>query len=214
MKTLKLIITGLIMVSCSTKPELSCDPIVNMWAKENIAKYENASRETIIELPISRQRAIYNGLSSQKKVDLWKSKQLLVKESNCLSETEYNDYSILFDYLKPEHYDSMDRRKELIEFANRWSMLMRSKHGWDDEKIIVYSHIWMTLEEFTIAVLSDRNFETKSITPGFDQIKNCECIYSAYCQLSAGGKICSESNCNRVEGCGILGTSTCDGVCI
>lgn len=73
------------IVSCS-RDYLSCNPSIDAWAKENIRFYENSNRDTFIQLPYSRQIAIYRGFSSEKKLNFGKK--------------DITKYALMNDYLK------------------------------------------------------------------------------------------------------------------
>lgn len=194
---------------------LSCDSVVDEWAKENLGYYSTASRNEIVLLPLSRQQAIYRGLSAERKFELWQIKKDLVYKSGVLSDEEYEDYVKLFNFMQPVHYEDEKGVKLLNAYAEKWMETMVTKHFWGDDQLFEFSHIWMTKEEFTNAVLSD-NILTKSVSlPGLEAEVICNCIYSIYCKTSGLGSICHDSpSCKSGdEECGIVGTSNCTGTC-
>lgn len=206
-------LTLISLISC--QKTLSCDPVIDAWAKENLEYYSNAGRNEIVALSMSRQMAIYRGLTSEKKVELWKAKKHLVHQSGILSEAEYNDYSRLFDYMKPYHYDSAKGMQELRNYAGEWKALMQDKYSWDEEKLFVFSHIWMTRQEFLQAILCDSVITKGNGAPGTHGDGTCDCSYSIYCQTSGLGRVCSDKDkCKQGDGgCGIVGSSNCTGIC-
>lgn len=212
-RLLLLFFTVTCLVSCVKT--LSCDSAVDKWAKQNIEYYSTASRDEIVSLPLSRQQAIYRGLSAERKVELWQIKKELVYKSGSLSDAEYEDYVKLFNFMQPAHYESVNGIKILNAYAEKWMDIMVTKHFWGDEQLFEFSHIWMTKEEFTNAVLSD-NILTKGVSlPGMEEEVICNCIYSIYCKTSGLGSICHDSpSCkDGDEGCGIVGSSNCKGTC-
>lgn len=201
------------MTSCAE--QFSCDPIINEWAKDNIEYYSKAERDEIIQLPLSRQNAIYVGLSGEKKIELWKAKQRLVRDLNILSEQEYVDFSKIFDFLQPYHYESEKGRNELIQYAESWKNIMVTRYAWDEEKLFDLSHIWMTKEEFVNSAMYDMLMTKVDVSDDIVKPKVCECIYAIYCATSGLGTQCSSyPACKQGDNyCGIVGSSNCTGTC-
>ncbi|MCM1176815.1 MAG: hypothetical protein NC308_06860 [Clostridium sp.] len=69
-----LIFVMAVALSCSKTPRLSCSPEINAWAIDNVDYYETVCRDEFIELPLSKQRAVYVGVTGKKKVQLWQEK--------------------------------------------------------------------------------------------------------------------------------------------
>lgn len=218
MRRLLLCIFTLICFASCTKT-LSCDPAIDEWAKKNVEYYSMAPRDVIVSLPLSRQQAIYRGLPAERKVELWRAKMNLVRASGVLSREECEDYAKLFDFMQPYHYENEKGRKELNIYAEQWKEIMVVRHSWTEEKLIELSHIWMTKNEFSNALLSD-NIVTKGgnlpeTDTGVGGEVICNCIYSIYCKTSGLGSICDDTPMCKAgdEGCGIVGTSNCTGTC-
>ena len=83
-----LLLIACVFASSCTTTKLSCDNDVNIWAKEHLATYLDATRSEIVSLPLSRQRAIYRGLSPEKKSSLWKAKISYLIECNLFTSEE------------------------------------------------------------------------------------------------------------------------------
>ena len=212
MKELSVLLVSLCLLTACEK-RLSCDPKVDKWAKDNVDYYNFAGREELAELPMSRARAIYVGLSPERKVQLWQDKLQLVRDMNILTNEEFGEYSKLFHFLKPEHYETAAGRREFNNFADKWQKKMKEQYGWDDEKIFLLSHLWMTEQEFYESIMYD-NILVKSSPIVTDKPVNCECLYSVYCRTSGTGSICATyPTCRIVSGCGIAGNSNCNGTC-
>lgn len=201
------------LVSCTKT--LSCDPLINEWANENYVYYESATREELVSLPMSRQRAIYIGLSAEKKVQLWKQKAQLVLSSGVLSHDEELAYMKLFDYIAPHHYDTKRGGEELSNFTTAWKEMVESKYNWDEVKLFYLTNIWMTEDEFLNAIILDNLYTKTDSVVGDMNSKTCECIYSVYCLKSGLGTICSTyPSCKlSAKSCGIAGNSNCTGTC-
>lgn len=215
MRNAVFIFLAIMFVCVACEKTLSCDPYLNEWANTNLSYFESADRDEFVQLPLSRQRAIYAGLSGEKKVALWKNKMQLVKQSGELSEEEFEMYSRLFDFLEPWHYDSYKGRVVMNAYADRWKKQMEERYSWDEEKFFIYTYTWMTLLEFQSAMMYD-DLLTKAgagSLPGMTL--ECNCIYSIYCKTSGLGSICSSSpECKQgAEDCGIVGNSNCTGTC-
>ena len=209
----------LLLASCQKdEPKLSCTKEIDDWAKETVETMNQFDRGEIVSLPLSRQRAIYRGLSADAKCALWQAKLSLVREDKSLSTIEVAKLEDLYRHLSPNLYQDENIRESFIVYAEKWRDRMIKDHGWNDDKIFFYVCTWMSHTEFQESVLLDKISEEimskGPIIPGTDQKKDCNCHYSYYCVSSGLGSTCDSGYpCNLAPGCGILGTSSCDGFC-
>ena len=206
-----LFIYCILLCSCNDQV-LSCDEEINSWAKQNVTLFEHAERVEIVSLPFSRQRAVFNGLSPMKKVELWLYKENLILESKTLSNSEKSAICELFDLLSPAICSNKEARRSFIEYAEVWETKMRELYGWDDRMLFYTVWTWMSQDEFFASVSSDEYIETKSQTD--PKPIDCNCRYDVYCDGRVHGERCDKGIlCEQVGGCGVLGTSSCNGVC-
>lgn len=209
--TIKLLLPLLFLIcSCATE-KLSCNKNINKWAKENVSYYQNSSRDELVSLPWSAQQAIFNGLSSEKKVELWLIKKDYLLKSDSYSTEEKEEIINLFNHLKPEVYNNKRAKEEYNRFVDIWEAKMRTEFDWDDETLFFAVCTWMTRDEFIASTGYDDVFVTKG---NGDHNLNCNCRYTIYCEGRLHGSLCDHgSMCEEVGGCGVTGTSACNGVC-
>ena len=208
----------LVMVSCSKEPILSCDPMINAWALENVDHYEYTNRSTIVEMPLSRARAILRGLSVERKMSLWQEKYELVKEKGLLSKEELEAYKQLIQRNTKATYTDIKVKKSFLQYAEQWSANMKSSYGWNDEKLFFYTETWMLEEEYYISLLRDLAKQGRGVEEGDGDsstepdLKDCNCLYDMGCP--GLGYNCDKSKrCKYVDDCGLLGHSNCKGLC-
>ncbi len=161
-------------------------------------------------LPMEKQRALMRGFSGEHKVQLWNEKfRSLLTEVN-LTDNEKSHLQKLFVFLSPEHYDTQSDFAELQAFVQEWSKEAEENLGWGEKEFFLYASTLFTIAEFNEYVISARQ---KYMERDDDQ-SECECLYSWYCTVAHSGAVCSTTtDCNVTEGCGILGTSNCRGIC-
>lgn len=211
-----LVISVAAIYACSKDDErLSCDPVVNDWAKHNVSTYENISRTDFVKFSLSEQRAIYNGVSGARKVQFWREKLDIISEQNLLSSEELEVFKEIVEYMNPNHFDNPYETEDLMTHSQNCVEKLIKEHGWDDEKVFYYTHTWLTKEEYIDAYLFEKLAETKSGLQdsiiGGGGTRNCECKRSFFGCPALG--ICTDGNCTEVKGCGLLGGEECTGRC-
>lgn len=203
--------------SCSEDPLYSCDPEVEAWTKVNINLYQSASRANIVKLPLERQQAVIRGISTDKKVSLWRTKFDYIMIDERLTDAEKNELRQLYDFVSPEYYDTKLGLSQLREFATTWERRMSEKYGWNEQKIFFYACTWMTEEELAQSVIQDGAISLrKSTRSESDNLPPCTCRYDSFC--ARFGKECKDSpqDCNYDsfnDDCGLIGGFPCDGIC-
>lgn len=209
---------SLLMSSCQSL-DLSCDPLINDWAKENIKRYESYNREQIVQLPLSRQKAIYRGLSGNKKLELWRGKFEMTLIDETLSKPEKEQLLNLLNNLSAKLFDNTKEWERFQPYLKEWESTMRTKYNWNETKLFIYCHTWLSESELRNAILYDSIItKTQGLTPGLDdenENKKCSCLTDAYCAYSEGYYKCEIENnkCEINGGCGLLGQQDCTGTC-
>ena len=192
--------------SCTYGDKFSCDEEIDLWAHQNQEYFESAPRATIVSLPLDLQQAVYVSLSAGRKYELWNYKYQLLLESDALSDAEKQEIKKLFDVLGANVYKSPRKMKKFESFAQTWADGVVSQYGWDKTKLFYTVCTWMTEDEFNKSALSEIGI--KDIPPGQEK---CTCIYSIGC---GAGFTCNKVSCQQIVGCGIAGTSNCNGRCL
>ena len=211
-----LVISIVALISCSKDGErLSCDPVIDDWAKQNVSMYENITRTDFLKFSLSEQRAIYNGVSGARKVQFWREKLNIIIEHDLLSNGELEIFKEIVEYMNPDHFDDSSQTDDLMTHSQDCVEKLMKEYGWDDEKVFYYTHTWLTKEEYIDAYLFEKLAETRSglqdTIIGGGGARNCECKRSFFGCPALG--ICTDGNCTEVKGCGLLGGEYCTGRC-
>lgn len=210
-----LLITFCIMAMSCSKEHLSCDPAIDAWAKENIKLYENSGRATFVQLPYSRQKAIYRGLSSEKKVELWKERYNQICTDERLTENEKQALNDLYLNLSPLLFENKKAWNDFQPYLRAWEKRMILDYGWNNTDFFIYCHTWMNEAELRTAVLYD-SVITRSdpFNPELNS-EQCTCLTDTFCAFAEGKSFCVIENneCKVYDGCGIWGNDNCEGTC-
>ncbi len=216
MKHYMLFVLCLLAMSCS-KDKYSCDPFIDAWVKENLNFYETADRDKFVRLPISRQRAVYRGLSGAKKVELWNEKLLSILLDEKLSDSEKIAIKSLYDNISVELFENDAIWMEFQPYLHKWQTFMIEHYNWDEAKFFMYCHIWMSDEELRDSILYDSIItKTSSLNPDTGSSDKCTCLTDTFCAFADGLSHCDiENNKCRISdgGCGIFGRDDCKGTC-
>lgn len=207
-----LAVCGIVLIcpSCNSS-DLSCDEDVNDWAKSHISYYSDSERDRIVGLPLSRQIAIYNGFSSEKKAELWRSKFQILIDSEETSAAEKEELREILKEIKPSLFSDLDNNQGIlsnIEFkANNY-------FGGNKQRYNAYFCTWMTFEEYVRSSDADIPIFTKYEGEIGDNKLKCTCRHDVGC-ISQGGGVCNDNlSCEqKAKGCGFLGAYSCDGLC-
>lgn len=212
-----LIIYLLVAVSffaCRKEPtaRYACDPATQDWVVKNLDHLKNLSRDSILKYSFNRQMAIFRALTPEKKVKLWQEKINIVLAGNQLSESDKTHLRKLINYLQPYHYESDKGRIDFAGYAKRWEEEAK-KMGWDSAKVFFNTNTWLTEAEFK--ALRTKVLEAEKLNPQNNSAvePSCSCSYDIYCwpnRLCTGDGKC----CETPDGCGVFGTSSCDGHCV
>ncbi len=210
------------VMSCKRNDDVySCNETVNQKVKKNRDANQNISRFDLAHLDdLDYQMGVFVSLSPENKVRIFREK-IAAEQSNInLSYDEKQILNNLIDYLKPEHYTSLNA--EFQQFANSKETILRNTYGWDDAKVYIFTNSWMLDSEIADYI------HTKMLAPGTGGnhggggnggggLKNpCNCYYGYYCWIKGGGSgSCITGECNKPKGgCGVFGFTNCDGKCL
>ena len=210
MKCINLTLLPAIIIALSScSPSLlSCDPDVNLWAKNNLTELYQAQRPEIVAIPLSRQMAIYNGLTSVKKAELWKAKLSLLIDNEDYSITEKKFFSRLIEQLSPELLSN--REDSLIKELDRQA---KEVFMTDRQRYFFAVCTWMTEKEYYKAHYADAPVLTRFDDPVNEDLPNCDCRHDIGC-FTLGGDCNDKADCNsKPKGCGFLGYYECNGMC-
>jgi hypothetical protein len=125
-------------------------------------------------------------------------------ESLSYEEKEY--LTEIFQLLTPEIYSSKEAKLKFRAYADTWMKEVRKRFEWTDLEIYQYTHTWLTNEEFGEWLVS-----RKTTLKSTKAEANCDCYYTISCFPE--GRLCVSGRCTIVDGCGIFGSTECNGRC-
>ena len=199
----------LLAISSCSQSRLSCDDDIDIWAKTHLEEYLNAERDLIVSLPLSRQMAIFIGLTPQKKLDLWYAKLSTILEDSSYSLSDKRIINKLYHKLSVNAIEKDEVGNKLMDEC----LKIINKLEWDDEKLFFSFGTWMTRDEYYQALWADSPVLTRIETPGDEPHLFCECS-KMITNCSAQGLTCyTNVNCEPKQGCGVFGLGLCRGVC-
>lgn len=186
---------------------LSCNPETDKWAKENIEYYQSASRDELVELSLSKLRALYRGFSKEKIDSLWSWKYSYECKHYALSAEESSFYKTLIDY-------QYVGKTEYQAFSDWWLKTANEKYHWPQEMVFVLGYTWLTEDEYIAASILELAQNTKfDIGDNIVQKADCECNTDWGC-IGLGFDCNVELACNVTEvGCGLMQMDSCAGLC-
>jgi len=202
-------------MACSKELEYSCDPKINEWVAQNKDAYAEISRTQLATFDIEKQQGLFRSFAPKQRSRIFHEKYDYLMGLDDLSAQEKEQLAKLYQLVTPEIYTTEINKKAFNEFAAVWVEETKQLLGWGDTEIFLYTHTWLTLEEVKKRIetlKTSTKFRTDDDPPHGD-VPNCMCYYSVYCIFSAKGFECVDGNCNVVDGCGVVGTSNCTGLC-
>jgi len=205
-----LFVSSVLFASC-TNSNLSCDEIINRWAEDHLPDLcVNVERSQITEIPLGRQYAIYNGLDSNAKYELWRGKFEMLKKDGNLPDEQKQFFQELFVFISPALFD-----KDYNPGQRFYELKAKAEALFADSPANYFYSVctWMTQEEYNSAYLNDSAVITRIDPPGHDEPqKNCTCRHDIEC-LGQGGTCEKTDKCEQQKACGFLGMYYCNGFC-
>lgn len=207
---LTILVESIFWVSCS-HVNLSCDEYINRWAEDHLPGLTvNVERSEITEIPLGRQLAVYNGLGSDVKYELWREKfEKMLQASNLTDERRVLFHELL-DFISPGVFEA-----DYSPCHRFFELQAKSESVFAQNPVDFFFSVctWMTEEEYNAADLNDYVILTRIDPPGHDEPqKNCTCRHDIGC-LGQGGTCEKTDNCEQQKACGFLGQYYCNGIC-
>jgi hypothetical protein len=206
-----LTLCGLLILSLSCNHNvLSCDEDINVWAEAHLAYYSSSKRSQIVELPLGRQIAIYNGLSPENKASLWRSKFELLINSKETSNFEKGVLEEMLLDISPSLFS--EKRNDAV-LLHKIEQRAKSVFYGDKHRFNAFFCTWMTYDEYTHSAELDRPIMTKYEGEISGDEPKCSCRHDIGCILQ--GSFCNDKLAckKKPSGCGFLGQYECDGLC-
>jgi hypothetical protein len=227
MKKCKLVILSMIlvtsiftmttMISCNkNEPVYSCDEKIDQKVKENRDGNQNITRYELAHLEdLDYQMGVFLSLTSENKVRIFNEKITSEQNNTHLNSNEKAILNQMIAYLVPDHYTTLNA--EFQDFSHSKETILRNTYGWDDAKVFIFSNSWMLESEILdyIAMKASGGGGHGGGGVGGVGTNSCTCYYGYYCWIKGGGSgTCVTGNCTKPNGgCGVFGTTNCDGKC-
>lgn len=197
-------------VSCKKEKVYSCNDKLNDYATINMKSNQTISRAQLVTMGIDTQFAIFNSLSSNNKVRIFKEKIQLLLGMDTVPNDDKIHLKKIQDYITGQIYE--ENNIESDAFFQNWESYAYNSLKWEDIKMKVYVYTWFTPDElfgrrgspFTLSPA-----ETDGGGGGAGDMLPCVCRYDFVC----GSWNCADGCTKTDSGCGIIGTSRCTGTC-
>ncbi len=212
-------IASMVFVSCQKEQEtFSCNTKINDKVIKNREANQNISRYDLAKLDdLDYQMGVFLSLSAENKVRIFNEKITAEQNNAHLNSGEKGILNEMISFLTPEHYTSLN--SQFQNFAYLKETELRNAFGWDDAKVYIFTNSWMLEKEI------EKYISAKQVAGGGSgggttgggttDVNGCTCFYSYYCWIKGGGSgTCESGNCKRPPGgCGVFGSTNCDGKC-
>lgn len=206
-----------LFVACNkNEKKYSCNDQINEKVIKNMRTNQNISRYELAHLAdLDYQMGVFLSLTPENKVRIFREKIAAEQTSEHLNSGEKAILNDLINFLKPAHYE--DLNSEFNQFANVKESILRTNFAWDDAKVFIFTNSWM-LETEILNYIAAKAMPGGGVGSGGGNPSAgnpCTCYYSYYCWIKGGGNgICESSYCNKSNGgCGVFGTTNCNGIC-
>jgi len=213
----------LCIVSCKKEKQFSCDPEIDSWAKENVVRFQEITREQLATLPIQLAQAAYRTLTPEKKFEFWQEKFDIVYSKWDAPVREMIDdmrSHMSVAWFDPE-LGVIDR-----DYINSWENVMLTE--WMDSTYYHLSFCMIyTEEELNALEYSTGNSNSSwanvpselmakylpsNTKSGGGGAGACYCEWDSTCREE--DEKCIDPNCHRtIEGCGFAWLSPCTKIC-
>lgn len=216
---LAIILFATMMLTACRKDEAvySCNPTLNEKIKKNRNANQQITRYQLAHISdLDEQMGIFLSLSNDNRVRIFREKILAEQDNPHLTSVEKAILQNMITFLKPSHYAT--ENQEFIRYAQNQENILRNTYGWDDAKVYIFTNSWMLESEIQDYIVSKMNAPGGGGTSGGGMgggSLDCTCYYNYYCWLKGGGSgSCVSDGCSKANGgCGVFGTTNCDGRC-
>lgn len=207
-----------LMSSCrKDEPVYSCNVQLNEKVKKNRNANQQITRYALAHIAdLDEQMAVFLSLSNENRVRIFNEKMQAEQGNSNLTLNEKAILQEMITFLKPDHYTTLNQ--EFQQYAKAKETILRNTYGWDDAKVYIFTNSWMLESEIQEYILQKLNGPGGGGTSGGGMgggSLDCTCFYSYYCWLKDGGSgSCVSDGCSKTNGgCGVFGSTNCDGRC-
>jgi len=179
-------------------------------------------------------KPVYNSLSPSRKADIWIEKFSTMSKSSKWNQEEVSHFQKMILRINSKYFIDIASGEELRQFAKQWEEEGIEKFKWSKAHTYVMLISFNTFDDISperLKFIENYNPETlfsrengngavvnERKIPDSESVTvrtNCSCCYDSWCQIMAldSSVHCVEGSCREVGGCGIFGTSECDGIC-
>lgn len=204
-----------VFVSCQKEVKYSCDEKIDQKVKKNRSSNQSITRYELAHLEdLDYQMGVFLSLTPENKVRIFNEKVIAEQNNPHLNTNEKAILYQMITYLQPAHYTTLNNEFKI--FSHEREIILRNIHGWDNAKVYIFTNSWL-LESEIIDYIAMKASGGSHGGGGANPPKSndCTCYYGYYCWIKGGGSgSCVTGSCNKPNGgCGIFGTTNCDGKC-
>lgn len=208
----------ILLSSCSQEEQVfSCDKAINTWVTNNIEDIHNMSRKDWLKKSPSVSTAIYRAFSPEQRKAFWKDKFLELRSLEWSKEEishlcKLEDFAFSHTFVFSGEVMTENQQDEIELFFYKWQKEAIEKFGWSKKLCIAIVATGYSLKDKTgeIVVPQDNALKIQTMS---DKGKDCGCnVTYDFCPI---GRYCDKNACDNVSsvGCGILLSSSCNGMC-
>lgn len=210
------------LLSCDSD-YYSCDPVADLWVKENLTEVRTMTRSAWLELDESGpiKKAAYVALDPGMKQKFWADKITEVIDDFSWNQKERDHLNLLLDYVyTTDVFDRKEVPEEFEIFVYKWNEYAVNELGWSRKLIyaITASGGRLLDKSGKIQGISGGMLEKKRIKTNTEKNEEPDCGCSQKDDLCVNfdgmhSSSCKSHNCKKVRGCGTFGIFPCDGIC-
>jgi hypothetical protein len=199
------LLASFLYVSCKKSEKVySCNEEINEYAVKTMSSHQNISRNDLVKFGIDTQFAVFNSLSPENRIRIFKEKIEALIIDDSISNADKNHLKLLNNYLS-SITDFQDFNPDVDSFVSNWKSYASNNLSWTGLEFYVYVETWLLKDEL-ITMGAKINLEVYAGGGA------CKCTSRFAC--SFGMSSCASGGCARTDtGCGMLGNSPCTGTC-
>ena len=193
MKTKLIVFFALAFVSCQNDNTLPTSSLTD----QDLTPWKEAT-----QIPFENYKAYFRSLTPNQKYSIWKVKFEFLSLNNEWNENQLGFIKTMQSMISPEFFSELLPRSE-------------------DQRLVDKALEAFTEEDVYLSFFIPHTFKTREEVKEFARLTassgarlsaaECECYYSISCGLYVD---CIEEDCQEsLGGCGIVGTTNCDGKC-
>jgi hypothetical protein len=199
---------GLILVACSTKDKLAPTQTNKFELLPQAIKAVVKTKNTQV------MKQSYLLLNYKEQEMLWNTKwdMILEKDKQTLSIEQKNIILNIANFVNTKTIKNLFKNPQDGTNFLKDNLNYFKQHFTEEQ---LYLLIECPYFESDFSIFKSNNYinEFSNARGPIAGVNNCSCYYSLSCGFIGLGSSCLDGKCQKVQGCGIVGTSNCTGTC-